>query len=465
VTLHLRASEGTYAGPIVVGKRKKGKRAIVGVRAGAKLGKVTVNSAEGFAKAKLPKKSVDRKPEARAKKGVPIGAGNFGRVRVKKVKDGAPGDLDRDGIADPLDIDDDGDLVLDNLDRKPRKGSKSDASAQVSESSQDFRAKSVLFGSDFAANANVSTDAQIESALTQFGILIIDILPGDSSELDCGQPQDNTDPDLGGLVYCTKGGTGAIYATNFGDEANWPLFPDCCDPDGDGAGTMQTRQGESGLMWLRHGATQDRIGSGDVLIQRVTTDGSESEFVTTLQYVFVTSPVLASYSDGQGNSAEFSYPLGLSGSGGKENPVPVKADPGGDVVLTLTFYRPQRRPIPPETGKWIDIGGLDHSASLWSEDLGTCPPTAYSTSDPNLTPIEGEHLGSSDNGGYSDLAGDQPASTDNAFTYRLNLSECLEKQGRSFNPGQTQGFSFAAYAPTGDNPDNADSAAFFRRVP
>ena len=41
VTLHLRAPNGTYAGPIVVGRRKKGKRAIVGVKAGARLGELT----------------------------------------------------------------------------------------------------------------------------------------------------------------------------------------------------------------------------------------------------------------------------------------------------------------------------------------------------------------------------------------------------------------------------------------
>ena len=35
VTLHLRAPDGTYAGPIVVGTRKGGKRAIEGVYAGA----------------------------------------------------------------------------------------------------------------------------------------------------------------------------------------------------------------------------------------------------------------------------------------------------------------------------------------------------------------------------------------------------------------------------------------------
>jgi hypothetical protein len=40
VTLHLRSSRGKYAGPVVVGTRKG--RAVLGVKAGARLGKVAV---------------------------------------------------------------------------------------------------------------------------------------------------------------------------------------------------------------------------------------------------------------------------------------------------------------------------------------------------------------------------------------------------------------------------------------
>ena len=99
-----------------------------------------------------------------------------------------------------------------------------------------------------------------------------------------------------------------------------------------------------------------------MLIQRVSTGGSEQQFTATLQYVFVTTPALVSYDDGQGNSATVSYPGRLGGPGTEENPFPVKAGPDGDVVVELKFWRPQRRPIPPETAEWIDIGGLDLAA-------------------------------------------------------------------------------------------------------
>jgi hypothetical protein len=47
VTLQLRGADGIYAGPVVIGSDQKGVRAIVGVRAGARLGKITVNVRRG----------------------------------------------------------------------------------------------------------------------------------------------------------------------------------------------------------------------------------------------------------------------------------------------------------------------------------------------------------------------------------------------------------------------------------
>ena len=118
VTLHLRAPNGVYAGPIVVGGSKNGKQAFVGVKDGAKLGQVKLKGGKGYAKLKKPlaKKWLDSNHAARAKKGVPIGAGNVGLVRVKKLS-GPKADPDLDGVPNVLDIDDDGDLILDAYDR------------------------------------------------------------------------------------------------------------------------------------------------------------------------------------------------------------------------------------------------------------------------------------------------------------------------------------------------------------
>ena len=418
--------------------------------------------AAGYSKAKLKlrqwKRWVAEENRARAKKGVPIGAGNFGRVRSKNTGGGAPGDLDLDGVADPLDIDDDGDKVLDNLDRKPRKGSKARVSAYASGtgSAGDFGLETMLGGT---ANANAGlSNAQIEANLVRqlsFGIEVGAGI-GDSAELDCGQPQSRTDPGLGGLAYCTLGGTGERDAGEWWERIP---FPECCDSDGDGFGELTVDQPN-----LFPRATSDQIGSGDVLIQRVSAGGSEQQFTAALQYVFVTTPALVSYDDGQGNSATVSHPVPFGGPGTPENPFPVKAGPDGDVVVRLEFWRPQRGPIPPETAEWIDMGGLDLAANIQSTGV-FCGPGSYSSGDPNLALVDGGFRDQQRWAGFRDLAGDQPANADNTFTYRLNLTRCLEfSDGKSFNVGQTAEFGFKAVTPRlergGD--EASTNAAFVR---
>lgn len=238
-TLHLRAKDGTYAGPIVTARERKGKRAIVGVKEGVKLGEVTVNGRKGYAKLErsLLEKWVDTKREARAKNGVPIGSGVFGRVASRPTGVFGPGqDQDLDGIPGALDIDDDGDLLLDNFERSNAAG------AQAAQSAGELLDVLTQLGLQLedTANANAgSSDAQIESALPASGRLLIEILPGDSPELDCGgSPNPSPPPPLvGGLVYCSWGGTGRVFQAGV-SPSDWPHFPDCCDPDGDGFGTL-----------------------------------------------------------------------------------------------------------------------------------------------------------------------------------------------------------------------------------
>ena len=83
-TLHLRAANGKYAGAVVVGG--KGRRVIVGLKGGAKLGKLKLS--RGFARpAKaLPASMLDKSRTAKARKGVPIGAGVYGLVKSARNK-------------------------------------------------------------------------------------------------------------------------------------------------------------------------------------------------------------------------------------------------------------------------------------------------------------------------------------------------------------------------------------------
>ena len=174
VTLQLRAPDGTYAGPIVVAEKEHGERAIVGIKAGAKLGKIEVNPADGYAElaTRLPRKYVNLKRTSLAEQGTPLGAGNLGRVRVS-TGGSAPGDGDLDGVPNAVDVDDDGDVILDRFD--PESGT---AAVRAPAATPDVVVRAIsLLDLDLpdAVNANAPglTEEQIEAALPSAGRLLL----------------------------------------------------------------------------------------------------------------------------------------------------------------------------------------------------------------------------------------------------------------------------------------------------
>ncbi len=468
VTLHLRAPAGTYAGPIVLGRELKGKRAILGVMAGAKLGRVKLKPAGGYARPnrKLAAKWVDATRTARARKGIPIGAGNFGLVLSKRTHDGLLGDTDLDGISDTLDVDDDGDLILDDYDRsierhstarRPPKAKSSGAiGGTFPDGSRMTVGTSFGFAGPGAVNVNGgSSEEQIAAAQQNYGglgILWLGIDPG-SGELDCGA-----------LIYCSAGGTGRFQASvgpgGF-DRTGAPPFPECCDPDEDGLGSLTPIPPppgaaspfgpDGGGMSLFHGATQDQIRTGDVLIERATVHGSPVESAASVGFVFSTMPALATYSDGQGNSSSFSYPLASCGEG--LCALPVRAGPNGDAIVTLTFWRPQRQRVlgEPGAGEWMDVGNLTYATEAGGAS-GVCPESSYSGLDANLTsdPLSANHAGPPTNGGFRllDLSGDQPSDPANTFTFTLNLTDCLTSKGLSMGTTSFASIVFTAFSET-----------------
>ena len=128
VTLHLLGSKGRYLGPVVV--RRRGRRAVVRVRAGARLGTLRVRDGWVSTEAKVPARRLGRGRPARARAGVPIGAGVLGRVRSRATGPAGPGrDRDRDGIPGRYDVDDDGDFVLDLRERNGARGGRTTLAA------------------------------------------------------------------------------------------------------------------------------------------------------------------------------------------------------------------------------------------------------------------------------------------------------------------------------------------------
>ena len=298
-------------------------------------------------------------------------------------------------------------------------------------------------------------EAQIAAAQQEHGRLglgWVGLDPG-SPELDCGT-----------LIYCSAGGTGRFQESNGPgyDRAHSPPFPECCDPDKDGLGSLLQSAPppgatnpfgpDGGAMSIYHGATVDQIQAGDVLIERGTIHGVPQESAATVGFVFSTFPALASYSDGQGDSASLSYPRSDAFS------LPVRADSNGNVVLTLTFWRPQRQRIEGEesTGEWVDVGNLAYAtgATLARPDeagAGTCPESSYSAMDPNLLPLSSTSAPSNGPPTYgairfADQRGDQPSSPTNTFSYTLNVTDCLAARGISPDTSTPFDLSFWAFA-------------------
>jgi hypothetical protein len=196
----------------------------------------------------------------------------------------------------------------------------------------------------------------------------------------------------------------------------------------------------------------------------VTNAGVETQYPATLQYVPATVPALISYDDGRGTAATVTYPVPgpqfnpaggppiPGGPGVRENPFPVKSGPGGDVVLTLRFWRPQRRPIPPETGDWIDIGRLIYEID--GGDQGhDCPQRAFSNADANLTPAPFND----ETGGLLDQTADRPPNRANTLSYTVNLTTCLGSE--PWKPGETKQFDVRGTDRTG----YAAQTVFFKR--
>jgi hypothetical protein len=543
VSLHLVGPDGVYVGPIVVAGR--GRRAVVGVKAGTRLGAVRINARDGYGKLekRLPRKRVDGTRWARAKRGVPLGAGNFGLVRSKAPRQPPLADRDADGVPNPLDIDDDGDRVLDRYERAEARVTAAQAIGSflgvvtavnadgtirgrlcdggveatstwppdapepvvgqsyfvVVESTQDgFRVVSAIgplaagcpvgpvdqqyvprvssalllpLRRTVHANASAVSASDLDQVLQQYGVLRVSAPTHSeiSVELDCsGGVALPTGGSSRGLSWCSRGGTGRVIPTLIPNSPprSWPTrFPDDVDFNGNGFGELAPLVREDSFAtgvicrpppsadsttcvsaFLSPGATTEEIGTGDVLNWRLKRDGGVREFPTTLTDVIATVPALVSYSDGSGEPTQVRYPVQppFVGSGPGHwgetegpyegfpvEPCPADAPPPcveGEVVLTLTFWRPQREAISDagEQGQWTDIGGLVYSPGVFAccgPAPPDCQPSALSTTDSNLALAKSpsEILGGY---GFRDAAPDRAANPANTLTFSVNVTRC-----------------------------------------
>lgn len=468
VSLHLRAADGTYAGPLVAGA--KGRRVLFGIRAGTKVGRLVVRGGAGRPARALPPSAVAANPSASAsKRGLPTGAGNFGYVKSRSKGKGPSGpgrDQDGDGIPGVFDVDDDGDLVLDNVDSATRArtrtllrqapqppqpapgqpapgqpapgqpgpgtpppgggGPVGPAPAPGSATAGFQLFSNLKLDLERAVNANAGgiTDAQIDAAMSSAQTLAIGLAGGaTTTELDCGL-----------LRYCRAGGTGTFADTG-------AAFPGTADADADGKGEITA--GATGDFQLRTGASHTEIGAGDVLIQEFGTSTAAS----TLNLVFSTTPAIRDLTPDGGATTTFAYPVASGAPGTMAAPLDVASG-----RMTFRLWRPQRRPI---TGAgerdWMDIGGLRYTVDVpngpggggpgpGTRGPGNCPLATTSSS--TLAP-DGDAL--------RDTAPDRAADPANVIDITVDLDACLATAGIAWSPGQQLSFDLQARTADGDN--------------
>lgn len=454
-TLHLRNARGAYAGPVVLGG--SAKHVILGLRGTARLGRIRVARGFGRTVRAYRGRSLVRTTTARARSGRPLGAGNFGAVRapvarLAQVGDAAPGaDPDTDGVPSALDVDDDGNGVLDNL-QTAAPDSASARQATV------FNALVLDLASSLNANAGAVTSAAIDRALKD-QLFETFILPDGPAVLDCG-----------GLSYCSAGGTGTIKA--FGDPTSHVPFPSCCDADHPGRGTITPTVGGNAFV-LAPGATSEQIGSGDTYLETFS-DGTQ--VAGTLNYIFQTTPAIVAYSDGT-QQGTISYPVAPGSPGtGVEHPLDLAAGPDGHVVAHLTFWRPQRRGIPGTgNGDFVDMGGLVYDVTMNNAPFsrsgqsapqsppqkgpGECPPGTYSATSASLNPVETDPVVGF--GFLRDTATDRPPDPANTLGFSIDLTACLAAAAETWDVGQLLTLTVQAKDATFDH---ANQFVMLRRV-
>ena len=390
-TLHLRDPAGRYRGPVVAPGRKRGT-VVTGFKAGAKLGKIRLKNGYAVTK-RLPAPALDAARTARATRGgAPLGAARLGLVRSAASGGGGAGlDPDRDGLPGAFDVDDDGDLLLDNVETRARASTHPggdpfhpiwliNLNLELTYIAQrDGLAQGVA---GFALNRHArNRDADPNqfdraSALTMRlrGELLFPI-PADGARMSCAAvpwceratalnhvgrfPQDHEPETIDGQVLGLMVPVGVF------------------NPINDGVGTTQQLD-PARVFGIRPNVDRTQLVPEQQLFQRLPDGTQRTALVGT---IFGTVPALASWSDGAGSSRQVSYPVPDGSPGTVQNPELVNPSADGDYRLTLSVWRPQRPPLAGERD-WVDLGQLDYevvgrSTQQGNRQVWRCPGSLH----------------------------------------------------------------------------------------
>lgn len=442
-SLQLVRSDGSYYGPVVLKRTSAKAFTFIKGSLSLKLGAIALKG--GFAVAERPRTGRYQTLAAytaKAVSGRPIGARKLGLVKTVTPAGyrGAGGDLDLDGIVNAFDIDDNGNRVIDNIDRTRRGDSRPSApvaaraaAARTQEPATEFRMFSNFkLRGDTAINADIPGIADVDSLIDAWVpvtvCLATEVLGAGSGTLD---------------------GLGNTYLVQH--EVNSQVFPIVNDTDATYTDAiLNVFNGDTGDAQIRPGALPSEIGSGDCFVETIA-DGTK--YPGTLNFVFNTAPALKSYQwDTQDAATEIAYNDDGTVAAGS-----TFTKPAGASQLTLTFWRPQRRATPAEAAAgstWIDMGGLMYIIQIIGPTTvdnpapGNAPQDSYSNASANGIPI----TLTPDNEGVLDPTADVPASSGNTVTFTIDFTKCYsEADWASFTTGDVIDIDLMAQSKYGDN--------------
>jgi hypothetical protein len=442
-SIHAVAGSGRYMGPIVAPQGKNALTRLSGDSGNlgnlkVSNGFITVSKTSGLFSSK-------NKVSFNQTTGTP-GSGNFGLVlsgaNTKStigIKSGAnPGDdTDKDGIPNLIDVDDDGNLILDTFD---------------SNFVEFDGAKPYLFSNlvgDPSNTVNANAQSVSQDTIDNFVKDNLSVVVGYNSKND-GDIQ-SANVDCLGLPYCGTNGLATIYGlggidlpSDFPVNSLWSTF----DSDSDGFPNLYVYPEKTrSEIIIKPNVTTSQIGPGDSLLFKINFAKESRTYPLVLSYIFVTVPAAISVNDGT-TTTSLTYPGNLSSPAAPGNPIHLASK-----SLTINYWRPQRAAIQgAESGTLIDMGNLKYGVDLSVQSQGAngitlCEAEDFSGLSSTLSLSTGSNNGT---GVLVDSRADGAPDSTQTLSFTVNLESCLTRKGIS-SSGVTVLVGLKAFDKTGSN--------------
>lgn len=436
-SVHLTDAAGRYLGPVVLSSN--GSRAYLTLGKGAarkrSISLGTVRTRKGYAvlSRKAPNGILLTSAYAKASRGVPIGAGRLGLQPAASTARAAQGssqtipggtDPDRDGLPSNIDVDDNGNGILDNQD------------ASQTPTSDGIFASMNLRPSDSGINVNAAgvTDAQIDANLTAdsgFSITFYLSLPPAQGTVTGGWV------DCGALPYCNyETGTALIGGLSESSPdlprgTPWRNYRPDGNPQGNGLEELANPDWRPFAMSIIPKATSAQLSPGDVYNVNLSLAGRVVVNSIALPSYPVTVPAVKTVTSG-GSSTALSY--GDPNAPGTNDGTAIQLSPAGD--LSMDYWRPQRRGVPGAGEQpFMDMGRLHYTVTVGalrvpdggSGGLRNVPTQREFSCDATGNAVFPQGAGGESFFGPADSADDSAPNPSNTRTYATNLRSCIEQ--------------------------------------